>query len=150
MALLYAKPTEHAIRALIYLAVQEEPRLVAVQEIAESEGISGHHLSKVMKTLAQKKILNSIRGPGGGYRLNKDPEEISMWDLVECFGAHGEFAECALGWTECHDDHPCPLHDRWVELRERNQRYLEGMTIAHLAVAALEKPEHTSPKPTHC
>jgi Rrf2 family protein len=139
MALLYAKPTEHAIRALIYLALREEDRLVSVQEIAESEGISPHHLSKVMKILARRKIVHAIRGPGGGYRLRVSPETITLWNLVEIFGGEEAFHECALGWTACRDDNPCPLHDRWVLLKEKNQNYLSEVTIAELAVAALDK-----------
>ena len=139
MALLYAKPTEHAIRALIYLALNEEDPLISVQEIAQSEGISPHHLSKVMKMLARRKIVHAIRGPGGGYKLRTPAEDICIWTLVETFGGEGAFKECALGWTECHDDNPCPLHDRWMPIRERNQAYLKEVTIAELAVANLGK-----------
>lgn len=139
MALLYAKPTEHAIRALIYLALRETDGLVSVQEIADSEQISPHHLSKVMKTLARRKIVDAVRGPGGGYKLKASAERISLWDLVVIFGGEEVFQECALGWTACRDDNPCPLHDRWVLLKEKNQTYLTEVTIDKLAVAALRK-----------
>ena len=62
MPLLYAKPTEHAIRALILLATQDSPKPKTVQEIAETEDISSHHLAKVMKVLAQNKVIKSSRG----------------------------------------------------------------------------------------
>lgn len=139
MPLLYAKPTEHAIRALILLATQEDPHPVTVQDIADREGISSHHLAKVMKVLAQHKVIKSARGPGGGYILMKQADEISVWDLMGFFEDQGGFKECALGWTECQDENPCPFHEKWGTLREANQRFLKNVTIEGLAVAALNK-----------
>ncbi len=139
MPLLYAKPTEHAIRALILLATQETPKPMTVQEIAETEGVSSHHLAKVMKVLAQHKVIKSSRGPGGGYILLKEAHEISVWDLMGHFEDQSGFKECALGWTECQDEDPCPFHDRWGTLRESNRRFLQNVTIEGLAVAALNK-----------
>jgi len=139
MPLLYAKPTEHAIRALILLATQENPKPMTVQEIAETEDISSHHLAKVMKVLAQNKVIKSSRGPGGGYILLKEADKITVWDLMGYFEDQSGFKECALGWTDCQDNDPCPFHDRWGTLRESNQRFLQNVTIEGLAIAALNK-----------
>ena len=139
MPLLYAKPTEHAIRALIILATQENPKPMTVQEIADTEQISSHHLAKVMKVLAQNKVIKSSRGPGGGYTLLKEADQISVWDIMGYFEDQSGFKECALGWTDCQDEDPCPFHDRWATLRESNQRFLQNVTIEGLAIAALNK-----------
>jgi Rrf2 family protein len=133
MALLYAKPTEYAIRALTYLAVHSDQHAVSVQEIAEVEDISSHHLSKVMKNLARGKMVLPLRGPGGGYRLIRDPKEITLWEVMGALSAQTPFDECAIGWANCSDEDPCPLHDRWLEVRANLRLYLEGVTIAELA-----------------
>jgi Rrf2 family protein len=139
MALLFAKPTEYAIRALIYLAAKNAPQPVTVLEIAKSEGLSSHHLSKVMKSLTRSKIVKPIRGPGGGYSLLKDPQEITLWDVMAVLGALGGLDECAIGWTECKDENPCPLHERWTELRGKIIAYLQSTNVADLVQTAARK-----------
>ena len=94
---------------------------------------------KVMKVLAQNRVIKSSRGPGGGYILLKEPDQITVWDLMGYFEDQSGFKECALGWTECQDEDPCPFHDRWGTLRESNQRFLQNVTIEGLAVAAMNK-----------
>ena len=139
MALLYAKPTEYAIRALTYLAVNADQAAISVQEIAKAEQISSHHLSKVMKNLARRKFVLALRGPGGGYRLLRDPQDISIWEVMGCLGAQGEFDECAIGWAACADENPCPLHDQWLGVRAQIRLYLEGVMISDLAGVSAHK-----------
>jgi len=149
MALLFAKPTEYAIRALIYLAARNNPRPVTVLEIAQAEGLSSHHLSKVMKSLTRSKIVQPIRGPGGGYRLIKDPSAVTLWDVMAVLGALGGLDECAIGWAECKDEKPCPLHERWAQLRERIVSYLQGTSIADLVVTIRQKGTEEAPARIH-
>lgn len=145
MALLFAKPTEYAIRALIYLAARDNPRPITVLEIAQAEGLSSHHLSKVMKSLTRSKIVQPIRGPGGGYRLIKDPTTVTLWDVMAVLGALGGLDECAIGWAECKDEHPCPLHDRWTQLRDRIISYLKGTNVADLVASVQKKGSEEPP-----
>lgn len=145
MALLFAKPTEYAIRALIYLAAKNNPRPVTVLEIAQAEGLSSHHLSKVMKSLTRSKIVQPVRGPGGGYRLIKDPSSVTLWNVMDVLGALGGLEECAIGWAECKDENPCPLHDRWTQLRDKISAYLQGTTVADLVDTVRKKGSEESP-----
>ncbi|MCA9410249.1 MAG: Rrf2 family transcriptional regulator [Candidatus Omnitrophica bacterium] len=135
MALLYAKPVEYAIRALTYLAGKETDRSTSVIEIAEHENISSHHLSKVMKALARGKYVRALRGPGGGYQLLVNPKEVTLWDIMGCLSAQEGFSECAIGWAECSDENPCPLHTRWMAVRQNIETYLKDCTISDLALA---------------
>ena len=136
MALLYAKPVEYAIRALTYLAVHPDREPLTVHDIAEEEEISAHHLSKVMKTLSQHKLVHSLRGPGGGYTMVADPEEITLWKVLECFDAQDQLDECALSETPCSEVDPCALHDQWCTVRDRIRQYLQQVTISELAKTA--------------
>lgn len=139
MALLYGKPTEYAIRALTYLASRPETEVISVQEIAQSEEISSHHLSKVMNNLARGKMVQALRGPGGGYKLIRKASDITLWEVMGCLGAQDVFEECAIGWAVCSDKNPCPLHNRWLSLRQKIQEYLETVRISDLAVVATHK-----------
>jgi Rrf2 family protein len=141
MALLFGKPTEYAIRALIFLAARQDRRPVSVQEIAHAEQLSSHHLSKVMKSLTRYKLVQPVRGPGGGYIIIHDPSAITLWEVMAIMGALGGLEECAIGWAECRDDNPCPLHTRWSQVRDRIIQYLQGTTIADLVQIAHQKGE---------
>lgn len=141
MALLYGKPTEYAIRALTYLAARPEQEIVSVQEIAQVEDISSHHLSKVMNQLARGKMVQPLRGPGGGYKLIRHPDQITLWEVMGCLGARDVFEECAIGWSTCSDKDPYPLHDKWLALRQDIQNYLETVRISELASVAIHKAQ---------
>ncbi len=149
MALLYAKPVEYAIRALTYLASREPNRSISVIEIAEHEDISSHHLSKVMKSLARGKYVKALRGPGGGYQLILDPKNVNLWDVMGCLSAQEGFSECAIGWAECCDDNPCPLHTRWMAVRKNIEEYLRNCTISELAVVSQMKEASGQTKQLH-
>ena len=146
MSILFNKAVEHAIRALIYLAVCDPHRPVSCEEVSEVEKISSNHLSKVLKILTRKKVLLSFRGPHGGFILNQDPCEITLWKLVDFLGGQERFRECAIGWAECNDETPCPLHKVWTDLRDGNKQYLESTTISDLAVTAIEKQREKYPQ----
>jgi len=133
MALLYAKPVEYAIRALTYLASHPSSEPLTVHDIADKEGVSAHHLSKVMKNLSHHKLVHSLRGPGGGYTLIVDPEEISLWRVLECFGFQDQLEECALSDTVCSEENPCALHERWCPVRDEIRKYFQVVTISELA-----------------
>ncbi|MCM3390101.1 Rrf2 family transcriptional regulator [Ureibacillus chungkukjangi] len=87
--------TDYSLRVLLYLGVKGNDRLSTIQEIADSYHISKNHLMKVTYDLGQLGLIETIRGRGGGIRLNLQPEEINIgqvvrhteedFHLVECF-----------------------------------------------------------------
>ncbi|GAB4312430.1 MAG: Rrf2 family transcriptional regulator [Bacteroidales bacterium] len=89
-----------AIHSLALIAGSDE--LLNAEKIAERAKFSKHHLSKVMHLLVRHNYLESVRGPGGGYRLKKKPSDITLLELVELLdGAVGNF-ECAVSCAECY------------------------------------------------
>lgn len=139
MSFLYGRPVEYAIRALIYLAQLPKGRRATAEEIAQAEDLSAHHLSKILNTLVRKKAVETQRGPGGGYQLVRDPALITLWELMGHFSSQEAIEQCAIGWEACTDERPCPLHDRWVELRSEVHLYLQTVTIADLVEVAQRK-----------
>ena len=70
--------TDYSLRVLLYLGIKGEDRLSTIQEIADTYHISKNHLMKVTYDLGQLGLIETIRGRGGGIRLNKKPEEINV------------------------------------------------------------------------
>ncbi|HEX7635023.1 MAG TPA: Rrf2 family transcriptional regulator [Noviherbaspirillum sp.] len=124
--------TDYSLRTLIYLGLNRD-RLVTIQDIADTYGISKSHLMKVVHQLGLTGLVETIRGRSGGLRLNKEPKDINIGDvvrstepdfmMVECFNRTGN--GCILSPS-------CELQS---VLRQATAAYLEvldGVTLAHL------------------
>ena len=142
--MIYSKPCEYAIRALAFLARYpgETARGAA---IAKAEGIPAPVLGKVLQELTRKGLLESRRGPGGGFRLARRPQLITLRDVVASIDGLDQFAECAVGLAQCSDESRCPLHDTWKALRAQVMNYLEVTTLADMT-AALAKKNQNRPR----
>lgn len=110
-------------------------------EIAEAEGLPAPVLGKVLQELVRKGLLESRRGPGGGFRLARRPELITLRDVVAAIDGLDQFLECAVGLERCDDDAPCPLHDTWKGLRTQMLHYLEATSLKEMAGAVARKKE---------
>ena len=139
--MLYSKPCEYAIRALSYLALSPDRGSAQGQEIASSENIPAPVLGKILQALVRKGLLESRKGPGGGFRLARRPELITLRDVVAAVDGLDHFLECAVGLERCADDAPCPLHDSWKGLRTQVMNYLETTSLAEMASAVVRKKQ---------
>jgi len=130
--MLYGHAAEIAIRAGLYLAGRPPGELSPVREIAKATKLPSPYLSKVVQRLAQAGLVRTFRGPGGGIELGKSPEAITLWSLVCAADGPADVNRCALGIGNCSPSNPCPLHGRWVPLRNEFQELLERTTLATL------------------
>ena len=85
--------SDYTLRVLMYLATERE-RLATIPEIAAAYGISENHLMKVVHQLARAKVIESVRGKGGGVRLMRDPAEIRLGQIVRASEGTGAIVEC--------------------------------------------------------
>jgi Rrf2 family iron-sulfur cluster assembly transcriptional regulator len=127
------------IRALTHLARSPRDDAAQGKEIAESEGLPAPVLGSVLQGLVRKGLLESRRGPGGGFRLARIPQLITLRDVVAAIDGLDQFAECAVGVEGCSDDSPCPLHDTWKGLRRQLMNNLEVTTLADTAATVTRK-----------
>jgi Rrf2 family iron-sulfur cluster assembly transcriptional regulator len=139
--MIHSKPCEYAIRALSYLARFPPGQATQGKEIAKAEGLPAPVLGKVLQELVRKGLLESRRGPGGGFRLARRPQLITLRDVVAAVDGLDQFLECAVGLERCSDESPCPLHDTWKGLRTQVMKYLEAATLADMAAAVARKKE---------
>lgn len=137
--MIYSRSAEYAIRAFVHLADVPAGKYAMVKNIAEQSDIPVHFLAKILQTLARKGFLRSSKGPTGGFALRRPAGEITMIEIVDAVDGLSDYQRCPGGMTECNDDQPCGMHDRWEELRQRIMDYLERTSIADLAAAQEEK-----------
>jgi Rrf2 family protein len=85
-----------------------------------------------LKALAEHGLVESQKGLGGGFRLARDPKQLSLLDVVEPIEHISRWSGCILGRPECSETNPCAIHDRWKAVREAYLRMLQRTTLAEL------------------
>ena len=129
-----------AVTAMIDLASRETDGPVTLAGIAERQRISLSYLEQLFGKLRRYKLVNSVRGPGGGYRLARDMNSITVADIIVAVDEPLDATLCG-GKGNCHDDQPCSTHDLWMNLNRRMYAYLDSVTLANLVLCEV-RPEH--------
>ncbi|HUJ21591.1 MAG TPA: Rrf2 family transcriptional regulator [Bryobacteraceae bacterium] len=144
--MIYYRPSEYAIRALVHLAEVPRGTYAVVRQIAAEEQIPSYFLSKILQQLARKGLLRSRKGPGGGFALRAPADEIPLLNVVQAVDGLADYQKCVCGFGDCSEDMPCVLHKSWKALRSRVMNYLRRKTIADLETVEqnlLHKRQHS-------
>jgi len=131
--MLLSKSCVYGVRALIYLAIEDQRRYIPIKEVSEKLNISFHFLTKILQTLTQHNLIESFKGPKGGVTLARNATDISILDVVEAIDGKKIFQECLLGLPGCSIEKPCPLHSMWGQTREELRRNLSASRLSELA-----------------
>lgn len=127
------KSTEAAIAAMSRLAeayCKNENPLTAAQ-IAEARDLQRPFVSKLLSVLSQHGLIIGTRGPRGGFRLAREPSEVTLLQITQCFERAEHPLQCPFGPKYCGGDGPhCPLHDDLVRLRDDRDAFLRQTTLA--------------------
>lgn len=127
---------EYALRAVIHIAGGRER--VRVGDLAQELDLPRNYLSKILHQLARAGVLNSTRGPRGGFRLAVPADELTLATILEPFGTLDEVG-CLLGRGQCGDADPCAAHWRWKSISAELKTFFNETTVAQL---------HAGKKPT--
>jgi Rrf2 family iron-sulfur cluster assembly transcriptional regulator len=138
--MIFSRPCEYAIRALSCLALAPAGA-VRAEEIARAEDIPLPVLSKVLQDLVRKGLLESRRGPGGGFRLSRRPELILLRDVVAAIDGLDQFSLCVTGLPGCSDETPCPLHEMWKVMRTCLLDSFDTITLEMMARSIVHKKQ---------
>lgn len=125
---------KYAIRAVLYLAVNEKENLkIGIKKISEDLNMPSPFLGKILQVLSKHKILNSTKGPHGGFSLGKKAENISLLEIVQIIDGLDFFNTCVIGVKVCeHDDSKkdiCPFHDKLDPIRDELHNQFKTLSI---------------------
>jgi Rrf2 family iron-sulfur cluster assembly transcriptional regulator len=143
-----------AVAAMLDLAMQRSRDPVTLAEISQRQGISLSYLEQLFSKLRRHSLVDSLRGPGGGYRLAKDMGQVSVAEIIVAVDEPIDATQCG-GKEDCHDDKKCITHDLWARLNERIFDYLSAVTLKQLIddhaakqdrVAQVQDMRETMPK----
>ena len=133
MSLIFSRQCEYALQAMLYISAQELGKFTNINEISERLDIPMPFLGKTLQLLVQNRILSSLKGPRGGFRLAKDPSEIALFHVVDAIDGTDFLTACVLGFPECSTKNPCPMHHEWGGLRDSVFQMLANKTIADIS-----------------
>ena len=122
-----------AIKAVIYLAgACENGEKSGIREIAARIGASAHTVGKILQVLAREGLINSAKGPTGGFFIGPAQLNQPLIHIVEAIDGNQVFKECGLGLSKCSAAHPCPIHDEYKIARERIEKLFRQNTLKGL------------------
>ena len=129
----FSKSFGYALRGILYVALmQDEQRKVQIDEIARKLSVPKHFLGKIMQELVKAGLLQSTKGPYGGFGLTEETLSTPLIKLVEITGNVNQFNICVLQMRTCNGVNPCPLHNDVEAIRDKLENLFTQTTIADL------------------
>jgi Rrf2 family protein len=142
MSIFFSRQCEYALQAVLYLAVRPQGELVAIRHIAKVLNIPVHFLAKIFQDLSRKKLLDSQKGPKGGFKLGMPPNDITLFHIVEAIDGIAFMDHCIMGFPKCSGKSPCPVHTQWGRLKDELYQMLVNKSILQLANEIQVKQEY--------
>lgn len=139
MTVIFSKKCEYGLQAVLYLSTIEEDRTAPADEISKKLGIPKEFVSKILQSLALKKIVCSKKGNSGGFYLGKPASEIKLIEIVEAIDGLSLFHNCVLGFPDCSPESPCPVHNKWGKLRSEAYDMLTKETLEQFKKKSIAK-----------
>jgi len=126
--------SKYAIRAMIYIArYSSKSKRLGIKVIAKELQIPSFFLGKILQVLARKKLLDSMKGPTGGFTLGKPAEKITLLQIIESVDNTDFLNQCIIGSTRCSMRHkPCALHEKYAPIRDTFREMLAKETLADI------------------
>lgn len=129
-----SKSCKYAIRAAVFIASQAgNSRKLGVKEIADEIEAPAAFTAKILQTLNRHKIVTSLKGPYGGFFCEAYQLNLPVIDIVNAIDGTAVFRECVMGLHRCSDDHPCPMHHQYAEIRNNLMQSFQQTTLGSLA-----------------
>lgn len=132
-SMFFSKSFGYALRGILYIALTcNEKQRVRADEIAQQLAVPKPFLSKIMKKIVKNGILNSTKGPHGGFSLNEKTLSTPLLELILITSADAGFDNCVLRLKKCDAHHPCPLHHKMETHKKELSLLFSGTTVGGL------------------
>ena len=123
----------YALRVMVHFAQRGNEGYIPLKEIAEAEGISQKYLETIMSTLSKAGFVDAVHGKGGGYRLNRTPEEYTVGSILKLTEGSLAAVSCtSQGPAACARSTCCQTKPMWEKLDKMIDEFFEGITLADL------------------
>ncbi|MEO6819485.1 MAG: Rrf2 family transcriptional regulator [Ginsengibacter sp.] len=122
-----------AVKAVIFLCSKWDSKENAgIREVAAYIGANEHTVGKILQLLVKQNVINSVKGPSGGFFISKAQQDQPIINIVEAIDGKQIFKSCGLGLTECSSSHPCPIHHQYKEVRDLIEKLFTEKKVSDL------------------
>jgi Rrf2 family protein len=127
---IFSKTCEYALRAVFFIGHRTAGGgRVGIKEIAAGIGSPEYFLAKILQDLSRKGLVQSVKGPNGGFFIDNVSLKRPLSEVVEAVDGNGIFMNCGLGLNYCSETNPCPLHDEFKSIRTQIHHMLQSTSI---------------------
>jgi Rrf2 family iron-sulfur cluster assembly transcriptional regulator len=134
-----------AVTAMIDLAMRQHQGPVTLAGISQRQKISLSYLEQLFGKLRRHELVESTRGPGGGYTLARPMKDVSVADIIFAVDEPLDATQCG-GKENCHDEGPCMTHELWSNLNRKMIEYLDSVSLADLVDGQRARNAEAAPK----
>ncbi|MDD3590704.1 MAG: Rrf2 family transcriptional regulator [Thermoguttaceae bacterium] len=128
----FHKDADYAVRALLFLALQENDDFISATRMAKELGLPLNFLRRICSTLIKAKILEAREGASGGVRLLREPTTVNVLEIMELFHDDLELSDCTFRKALCPNRKTCVLRRRILGIEESVKREFQAITIQNL------------------
>jgi len=121
----------YAVTAMLDLSINSSQGPVNLGDISRRQDISLSYLEQLFAKLRRRKLVSSVRGPGGGYRLGRSHSEIHVAEIIDAVSESLDTTKCQ-GKADCQQGETCLTHHLWQDLSDQIHAFLSGITLADL------------------
>jgi len=121
----------YAVTAMLDLAINYQEGPITLSDISKRQGISLSYLEQLFSKLRKRGLVDSARGPGGGYRLSRSAYEINVAEVITAVDENIDVTRCG-GEGNCLGDGNCLTHELWCDLSKQIHDFLNGITLGKL------------------
>lgn len=121
----------YAVTAMLDLAIHADREPVTLSDISMRQDISLSYLEQLFARLRRSELVQSVRGPGGGYRLGRDTQQIAIVDIIDAVDESVDATRCQ-GQGNCQHGETCLTHHLWEDLSQQIHDFLKGISLADL------------------
>ena len=121
----------YAVTSILDLALHQDKGPIPLAGISERQDISLSYLEQLFAQLRRRGLVQSVRGPGGGYHLGKNPDAISVAEVIEAVNETTDATRCQ-GAGDCQKGETCLTHHLWMDLSDQIREFLGNITLADL------------------
>ncbi|CAZ96403.1 MULTISPECIES: RrF2 family transcriptional regulator [Zobellia] len=141
---MFSKACEYGIRASTYIALKSlEGTRVSLKEIADKIDSPVAFTAKILQQLSKKQIIESVKGSLGGFQISQSNiPKIKLAQIVYAIDGNNVYEGCGLGLKRCNSNEPCPVHDKFVQIRADLKDMLESTSLYDMTMGLEEGLTH--------
>ena len=146
---LIKRNTGYGLRALLHMAANRDVDAFTAEELAEVADTSIDFMHKIMRSLRDAEIVSARRGPSGGFRFKRNPDDVNLLEVVNAIQGEFQVNRCVIGLGVCPRSGGCPLRPTWLRIQDELEDGLAAQTIGDIAARICEITERANTGSDH-